>query len=257
MGCGSSKSSVAVIDNNNQLTPKEKTETLKETQSLDHFKVNFSITNLKKKDDNESRPQSSSSSIDSLGDSNNKKNKINTSRQSLRNNEIKKPSTANSSKSGDSGVFDDGERLSSAKSHKSVSSKPPSGSKSSARQRLLRIEDQVLEQNKDGFSNTELNMVERPKTRFGNVAFDLMVDAPKTGNMKKRPDSLPALERKKKRSKKIKTKEEIDKKMIEVEERRKLQELEKQMKAKQFQHLAIHTTVQPFTCEAQKADENN
>lgn len=33
-----------------------------------------------------------------------------------------------------------------------------------------------------------------------------------------------------------------------------LQELEKQMKAKQFQHLAVHTTVQPFSVDD---DENS
>ena len=102
--------------------------------------------------------------------------------------------------------------------------KPPSGKKSSARQRLLRIDDQSLEQqeNKD-MSNNEFNMISRPKSRFGNVAFDLLADTPETGNMKKRPDRLPALEeRKKKRSKKVKTKEEIEKKMQQVEERRKV-----------------------------------
>lgn len=70
--------------------------------------------------------------------------------------------------------------------------------------------------------NAEFNIVERPKTRSGNVAFDLFVDTPETGNMKKRPDLLPALESKRKRSKKIKTKEDIDRKMKEVEERRKV-----------------------------------
>ena len=72
-------------------------------------------------------------------------------------------------------------------------------------------------------SNNEFNMISRPKSRFGNVAFDLLADTPETGNMKKRPDRLPALEeRKKKRSKKVKTKEEIEKKMQQVEERRKV-----------------------------------
>ena len=114
----------------------------------------------------------------------------------------------------------------------SVSTKPPSGKKSSARQRLLRIEDQSLEnhqqqleqeKNEQNISNGDISMVSRPKSRFGNVAFDLLLDAPETGNMKKRPDLLPALEqRKKKKSKKVKTKEEIDKKMQQVEERRKV-----------------------------------
>lgn len=98
--------------------------------------------------------------------------------------------------------------------------KPPSGKKSSsARKKLLRIDDQALEDVND---DNEFNIVERPKTRLGNVAFDLFVDTPETGNMKKKPDLLPVLESKRKRSKKVKTKEEIDQKMREVEERRKV-----------------------------------
>lgn len=101
--------------------------------------------------------------------------------------------------------------------------KPSSGKKTSARQKLLRIDDQTLEQSDNNNikeSNSDLNIVS--KSRFGNVAFDLIIDAPETGNMKKRPERLPAIERKKKRSKKVKTKEEIEKKMREVEERRKV-----------------------------------
>ena len=111
-----------------------------------------------------------------------------------------------------------------------VNSKPPSsGKKNSARQRLLRIDDQALDQKENRVTsinddnNKEFNMISRPKSRFGNVAFDLLADTPETGNMKKRPDRLPVLEeRKKKRSKKIKTKEEIEKKMQQVEQRRKV-----------------------------------
>ena len=104
-----------------------------------------------------------------------------------------------------------------------MTTKPPSGKKSSARQRLLRIDDQALEQKENKDKSNEFSMISRPKSRFGNVAFDLLADTPETGNMKKRPDRLPALEeRKKKTFRKIKTKEEIEKKMQQVEERRKV-----------------------------------
>ena len=96
-----------------------------------------------------------------------------------------------------------------------------------ARQKLLRIDDQALELSDNNTncpkeSTSDLNIVSRPKSRFGNVAFDLMIDTPETGNMKKKPERLPAIERKKKRSKKVRTKEDIEKKMREVEERRKV-----------------------------------
>jgi len=275
MGCGSSKAAVAVVENNNvpqgQVSKRQNislnNKPPKKTTSLEHFQVKSSDTSLKSKDkinnNKDDKPPSRTGSVTSIIDLNNNKNKYNASirgsRKSLRD-DIRKPSTAGSSKSTDSGVCEDAERLSSAKStksNKSVTIKPPSGKKSSARQRLLRIDDQSLQEqqeNKD-MTNNEFNMISRPKSRFGNVAFDLLADTPETGNMKKRPDRLPALEeRKKKRSKKVKTKEEIEKKMQQVEERRKLQELEKQMKAKQFQHLAVHTTVQPFSVED---DENS
>lgn len=275
MGCGSSRSAVAVVENNNNKnnnnlessnTPKKPVE--KSKDNIELFQASSSKTSLNKqqqkqeieneKNKKEHKAPSRTSSIISTKDANNNTLKRN-SLQSLKD-ENRKPSTASSAKSGDSGVYDEGDRMSSAKSrtsHQSVASlKPPSGKKSSARQRLLRIDDQALtESTVNETDNNGLNMVERPKTRFGNVAFDLVLDMPETGNAKKRPDLLPALESKrKKRSKKVKTKEEIEKKMQEVEERRKVQEKEKQMKAKQFQHLAIHTTVQPFMVEDEEEE---
>jgi len=131
MGCGSSKAVVAVIDTNKEPQDSTKTKTFhspKKTQSLEHFQVKSSKTSLQKNNnvDKGSRPSSASPSVASIIDVNNNKNKsmssrLNSSRQSLQE-DIRKPSTASSSKSGDSGVYEDPERSSSAKSRQSISS---------------------------------------------------------------------------------------------------------------------------------------
>lgn len=125
MGCGSSKAAVAVVDNNN--IPQETQQNIslknippKKTTSLEHFQVKSSDTSLKSKDKiNNNKPPSRTGSLTSVVDFNNNKNRDNASirgsRKSLRE-DIQKPSTAGSSKSTDSGVCEDAERLSSAKS---------------------------------------------------------------------------------------------------------------------------------------------
>ena len=120
MGCGSSKSAVAVVENNNRTdnTVLKKPEP-KKTQSLDHFQVQSSNNSLQKTKTTNSQPPSTNGSLSSLTDSNNNKNKLNLSKKSLHDEDIRKPSTASSSKSGDSGVYDDNDRLSSATSRKS------------------------------------------------------------------------------------------------------------------------------------------
>ena len=71
-----------------------------------------------------------------------------------------------------------------------------------------------------------MNMISRPRTRLGNVAFDLVLEMPGTGNVKKRPDQLAELQFKKRRtSKKIKTKEEIDRKLEAASSRRKVKKI--------------------------------
>ena len=123
MGCGSSKSSVAVIENKNKPTKtlERAQSTPKTAHNLDHFQMKSSKTSLQKQDaNNNSRPPSTTESIDSISSKSNvNKSNISSSKKSLRNIEVKKPSTASSSKSGDSGVYDDNDRLSSAKSRSS------------------------------------------------------------------------------------------------------------------------------------------
>ena len=137
MGCGSSKSAVAVVENNN--TPKTRNTSTgkltqaspKKTTSLEHFQVkslsNTSLKSKSKKNDEkvEQIPSRVSSKI-SILDLNNNKNKDLTSvtrgsKISLNEDlNMRKPSTAGSAKSTDSGVCEDAERLSSAKSNKSI-----------------------------------------------------------------------------------------------------------------------------------------
>jgi len=202
----------------------------------------------------------SSCSLNSLRSDNDNSSYINKSVNSIKDGR-KRELSASSEKSKDSGVCDDNfdskdSRLSSA------SSKPPSaassGKRSSARKKLLRIDDSVMDDTTqiDLSDQAGVNMTSRSKSRMGNVAFDIVLDMPETGNLKKRPEKLARIEQKRRRStKKLKTKEELDRKIHEADERRKNQEIEKQMKAKQFQHLSINTTVQPF--EAPSDDEED
>lgn len=108
----------------------------------------------------------------------------------------------------------------------SASSKPPTASsRSSARKRLLRLDsDRINIENNNNEEVDGVNVVSRPKSRFGNVAFDLMLDTPETGNQKKRPEKLAALEtrRKKYSKKRVQSKSDIDKKIFEAGERRKV-----------------------------------
>ena len=117
--------------------------------------------------------------------------------------------------------------------------KPPSGKTSSARKKLLRINDDA-DLNLDSAQNTngpmasdshtdirtsspvDQSMTLRPKSRFGNLAFDIMLDTPETGNAKKKPGKLAPLPLnvKQKKKKKIKTKKDLDKKMEEAAARR-------------------------------------
>ena len=128
MGCGSSKAAVSVIDTDNK--PENSTTTKAfptptKTPSLEHFQAKSSKTSLQKSNNNadkSSQPPSASPSVTSIIDLNNNKNKTisnrqNSSERSLK--DIRKPSTACSSKSGDSGVYEDPERSSSAKSRQS------------------------------------------------------------------------------------------------------------------------------------------
>ena len=128
MGCGSSKAAVAVVDNNNIPQDTTQKNPPKKTTSLEHFQVKSSTTSLESKNkvnDKDNKLPSRNSSITSIIDLNNNKNKETTSirgsKKSLRD-DIRKPSTAGSSKSTDSGVCEDAERLSSAKSSKSIKS---------------------------------------------------------------------------------------------------------------------------------------
>ncbi|XP_057313893.1 uncharacterized protein LOC130655187 [Hydractinia symbiolongicarpus] len=235
MGCGSSRSAVAVVETQEGTTTKSNL-IKKSSSSLDHFTAQTC-----KVDANSNNVIVKKSSISSLGSRN-----LRGSNKSLKNESNEREKSAASIKSKDSGVFDDrqsaaGSQLSN--NSESVTSNPQSATRSSARKKLLRIDD-IVTDNKEEENN--INIISRPVTRFGNLAFDLVLDTPETGNLKKRPAKLAQLENKKKRKSK-KTKEEIEKKMREVEERRKIQEAEKQIKAKQFQHLGIHTTVQPFS----------
>lgn len=69
-------------------------------------------------------------------------------------------------------------------------------------------------------------VTERPQSR-GGMAFDVML-CPETGNIKRRPQHLKTLERRKKKSSR-RTKEEIEEKLKNADERRKVIE----------QHLAL------------------
>ena len=116
----------------------------------------------------------------------------------------------------------------------SISAKPPSGRKrSSALKKLLRIDDKddnditINEPLSDAHERTTStlegqNMTLRPKSRFGNLAFDIVLDTPETGNAKKRPEKLAALSFHHKRTKKVKTKKDIETKMEEAAARRKV-----------------------------------
>ena len=126
MGCGSSKSAVAVVEESkvpqNKELKKDTPKAPKKTTSLEHFQVKTSKTSLKS-DTKTSRPPSANPSVSSIMELNNNNNNI--SNKELRKSQkslqelSKKPSTASSSKSGDSGVFDENERISSGKSRKS------------------------------------------------------------------------------------------------------------------------------------------
>lgn len=61
-------------------------------------------------------------------------------------------------------------------------------------------------------------VTERPQSR-GGMAFDVML-CPETGNVKRRPQHLKKLERRKKSSRR--TKEEIEEKLKNADERRKV-----------------------------------
>jgi len=168
--------------------------------------------------------------------------------------------SAGSTKSGDSGIDDGSSRVGSGKSQisytDSISSKTPSAvsKRSSAMKKLLRIDSNVSSNQENLILDDKvegLNVLNRPKTRSGNVAFELMLDMPETGNAKKRPEKLAKiekLEKRRKRSskKRSKTKEDIDRKLQDANERKKMIDTEKKLKAKQFQHLSIHTSVEAF-----------
>ena len=127
MGCGSSKSTVAVIDTprsvNNNDKPNSRKDSLKKKPSYDHFSVHSSQQSLIKKESisnsDSNVKKSQLSSLEDLKKTNSWANLqtaplINKSLTSLKQRER----SAGSVKSGDSGVFD--ERMSSAGSQKSA-----------------------------------------------------------------------------------------------------------------------------------------
>ena len=65
-------------------------------------------------------------------------------------------------------------------------------------------------------------VTERPQSR-GGMAFDIML-CPETGNVKRRPQHLRKLEKRKKKSTR-RTKEEIDEKLKHADERRKVSQI--------------------------------
>lgn len=96
--------------------------------------------------------------------------------------------------------------------------------------KLLRIDSNISNNQENILPDDKvegLNVLNRPKTRSGNVAFELMLDMPETGNAKKRPEKLAKLEKLEKRrkrssKKRSKTKEDIDRKLQDANERKKV-----------------------------------
>jgi len=86
----------------------------------------------------------------------------------------------------------------------------------SPKQRLLESRES---NNSPTTTKPPLGIIERPMSR-GGMAFDVML-YPNVGNVKNRPAKLESLEKRKKRSKR-RTKEEIEHKMKQASERRKV-----------------------------------